>query len=147
MYFANINKTRICFTCLVMHLHVYVMGVSFTSNSDVFNFMLDLQSWLKGKDKQQVWGCMVVLGCIECGNMMSASCLAQARINHENIHSSFRPQTMQMYCWIVHLNYLTLYWFMFSGISKNVSYSDMLHCMIKPRLDLKSTRWDDCFGI
>ena len=57
---------------------------------------------------QQACDYMVVLGCIECGNMMSASYLAQARINHENIHSSFRPQTMQMYCWIVDLNYLTL---------------------------------------
>ena len=33
---------------------------------------------------QQVCDCMVVLECIECGNMMSASCLAQARFNHEN---------------------------------------------------------------
>ena len=30
---------------------------------------------MNDKDKQQVCGCMVMLGCIECGNMMSASCL------------------------------------------------------------------------
>ena len=33
---------------------------------------------------QQVCDCMVVLECMECGNMISASCLAQARLNHEN---------------------------------------------------------------
>ena len=37
--------------------------------------MLDLLSRMNDKDKQQVCGCMAMLGCIECGNMMSASCL------------------------------------------------------------------------
>ena len=41
--------------------------------------MLDLLSRMNDKDKQQVCGCMIMLGCIECGNMMSASCLAQAK--------------------------------------------------------------------
>ena len=37
--------------------------------------MLELLSLMNDKDKQQVCGCMVTLGCIECGNVMSASCL------------------------------------------------------------------------
>ena len=41
--------------------------------------MLDLLSRMNEKDKQQVSGCMIMLGCIECGNMMSASCLAQVK--------------------------------------------------------------------
>ena len=35
---------------------------------------------------------------------------------------------------------------MFSGISKNVCYTVMLHCMIKLRLDLESAQ-DDRFDI
>ena len=82
---------------IAINQDVNVMGVSFTSINVIFNFMLHLLSHMNSKDKQQA-----------CGNMMSASCLAQARINHENIHFGFRTLTMQMCCWIVDLNYLTL---------------------------------------
>ena len=41
-----------------------------------FHFMLDLMSRMNDKDKQQVYGCMVILECIECGNMTLAITLA-----------------------------------------------------------------------
>ena len=47
------------------------MGASFTSNSVVFNFMLDLQSGLKDKDKQQV-----------CNNISTSVGILQN--NHDN---------------------------------------------------------------
>ena len=51
----------------------YNKKVNYCNGTDIviLNFMLDLLSCMNDKDKQQV-----------CGNIMSASCLAQARINH-----------------------------------------------------------------
>ena len=45
--------------------------------------------------------CVVIMG-------ISMNQPIACRINHGNSHFSFWLQTMQTYCWIVDLNYLTL---------------------------------------
>ena len=85
-------------------------GVCNGTDIVILNFMLDLLSRINDKDKQQV-----------CGNsfsgnfhgLISAHSLIDRwvvnKLNHEKIlHFRFRTLTMQMCCWIVDLNYLTL---------------------------------------